>query len=397
MGVGQSNSVSNLYPGTYTLDFLNEVATPAEILAGNSAAILTNSPAGAILRGQKPQQRAACSAASATDNVLRSVRPRPPQGAAAAGRGRGVRREVPAAEAEAALGTLYGDTPAAELLANLDEPPAFYQNPNGGQFGGTDTSAILNASDTPPFLDNAGNIFGGPCSQIVNKRINQLNGFNYAVNVDLYSDPTVAGNPNKPYIPNNFKFQYGPALMHPWGRRCMNQSQFTATGTIPYTSNPNTGNATMFPSPYPVVSTGYYPQTQGLALYVNGAVGRTIYLVRRPQPYVFHLPNQFRKDGKDPLTGYTTPQGADINEKYIVNQGGVYFTTDPAGGGAWNDINYVNGLPVPVPVFAQAYVSAGGFVSVIVDDTWPDALFYQSTLGPFMGGLVIVTGSYRRG
>ena len=118
-------------------------------------------------------------------------------------------------------------------------------------------------------------------------------------------------------------------------------------------------------------------ETQNLALNVNGDVGRTIYIVRGMTYLV-----QFLSPLNTP--GITLVQPDQFSLKNLF----VYFTTDVIGGNASNSINdgyepeKFPGLPI---------VGVGDSAILIVNDRLPSVgLNYQCSMGPFMGGEIVV-------
>lgn len=222
----------------------------------------------------------------------------------------------------------------------------------GRILGGRLINAALTDVDVPVGVDEDGNIFGSAALTLSQKRIDQLNGFGQnVVNSFLYSDGP--GSAKLPFQRDVFLFDLGPAQSHPWADRI-----FQTVADVNCESN-------------------------GLGLYVNGMVGRTLYLVRRPQPYYII----FRNPRCSPLLRGMECCYEDLDP---CGDHGVYFTTDPVGGG---ECNFINGGVAPnvFPMSAVVRANTNSY-SFHVNNSWPDVLFYQSTQAPFRGGLVLVFG-----
>ena len=396
---GISNAYSNLIPDTYNLSFLDDIATPLERIGGHNTAVLVDTSAPGVLRG------------SPTDEILRSVpnkrgvgspapaaAPRAPAPAQAGARAApapakkdiiSVNSSTPLQDA-GLLAAEQAYTPASVAYNSLNSLPLLAEN-QPGLFSGQVVNQLLQPHGVENRIDSMGNIYGGPAASLVSKRIRQLQGFGFTVNNQMYTPNQYApGTPNRPFVDSNFQVRFAVGKNQIWGNRLFQFSSTGASNDIVRPAYPGQ----YISSPYPYAPTGTYPGSQGLCLDINGMQGRVLILERRCAPYYFHMA---RVDACD-FQNVLTPQGDPINVKYLQNQGGMYFTTDPVGGGPWNAINYVNGQPSPPPVFPGAAVlTPGNVIEVRVDNNWPDVLFYQSTAGPFMGGIVQVIGNYTSG
>ena len=376
-GVGNDNNTSNRIPATYSLDFLEQLATPLQLLAqgGNDASAATDLAAFAALR----------SVPNTTKDMLNSVKQ--PTTAATKPKPRDPRkRDLGAGTTQTGdlgdLGETLGDTPASGRLNSLSNLPIFSE-PSPGIFSGRGVNALLQPKDIQTEVSDQGRIFGGPFTQEVPKRISQLNGFGFSVNQALYGvNPRAPGTPLRPIIDGNFYLKYGTSQ----GATNVGRiNEFSGTATTPY---PGLVGYNYLNQVWPNIPSGTaYYQTQNLALYVNNMPGRIVYLTRRKEPYYFHLPTLFESG---------VPPNPTINVPNLLLTAGVYFTTDPVGGGPWNDINIINGQAAPPPILPNApyILYPGGTIQIVCDNTWPDVSYYQSTSGPFMGGTVLVVGSY---
>ena len=383
-GVGNGNGTSNHIPGRYNLNFLDDIATPLQLVAQN---LLTPNTAQPVINAQQTveaTQTDVLKGGSQTADVLRSLGGKAPKPKVFdprkrdLGDGTTVQGDIPI------LAAVNEDTPAALKLNKLSNLPLFTE-PSPGIFSGKVINSLLQPQDVSIETDTQKNIFGGPFTQAIPKRISQLNGFGYGVNTNMYnSNPRAVGTPLRPIIENNFYVRYGTANGSPNVGR-INQESGTATQGYPGLIGYNNLNGV-----WPSVSTGPWQQTQGLSLYINNMPGRILYLTRRKEPYYFHLPYT----SEYAALGSNLPPK--VNLDALDNLGGMYFTRDPAGGGPWNDINIINGQAAPPPILPNApyILYPGGTIQIVVDNNWPDVCYYQSTSGPFMGGTVLVVGSY---
>lgn len=381
-GVGNDNTTSNLIPGRYFLGFLDDIGTPTQLVAQNAAA--SNQP---ILDVQDTvqvvQSETLRGRSSPTADVLKSVKPGKPKVFDPRKKRSGEDGTTPEDEADV-LGNVQENTPASAKINKLTNLPPIAE-PSPGIFSGRLINTLVQPQDIPIEVDTQKNIFGGPFTQLIPKRLSQLNGFGYSVNTNMYtSNPRAVGTPLRPIIENNFYVRYGTAQGSPNVGR-INQYAATASTGYPGLIGYNALNGV-----WPLVSTGPWPQTQGLSLYVNNMPGRVIYLTRRKEPYYFHLP--FTSEYAN--LGANLPPN--VNTNILDTLGGMYFTIDPSGGGPWNDINIINGQANPPPILPNApyILYPGGTIQIVVDNKWPDVCYYQSTSGPFMGGTVITVGSF---
>ena len=414
-GAGSSNNYSNLSPGTYSVEFTTASLNPVKNV--QQALIRQN------LTGQNPvqgqllaqQEADAISAqlssfsgggitgvAGSTDNPNQYL-----PGTADVIRGMGPPRDL----TSFVLGTLnnkrngrdLGGRPqqrtrqvqdpqivsnvlsqgeAAYLYQDANQPKPI-ASPTPGIVTGGEVNALLTTQNVPVQLGLDGKYYGGGFTQIYQERIDTLNGFGYVVNASMYGrDPNAVGTPKRPIIIDNFYVSFGTSQGSPNVGR-INQYAGTATQAYPGITNINNSIAPVWQN---VPSGVKYTQTQGLSMYMNVMAGRTIYLVRRKAPYYFHMPVAQEYAGQLPTT---------VNIANLDLLGGLYFTTDPQGGGPWNDLNIINGQAYPPPILPNApyILYPGRTIQIVVDNTWPDLCFYQSTLGPFMGGMVVAVGS----
>lgn len=384
-GVGNGNGTSNHIPGRYNLNFLDDIGTPLQLVAqvlGNpnqpvvqpiiSAEIATTVAQTDVLR-------------NATADVLRDVKKPKVFDPRKRATGDTVLSDgTTIAQNTSVISAVQENTQATSRINNITNLPLFAE-PTPGIYSGRLINALTQPQDVAIEVDTQKNIFGGPFTQAIPKRISQLNGFGYGVNTNMYnSNPRAVGTPLRPIIENNFYVRYGTANGSPNVGR-INQESGTGTEVYPGLVGYNSLNQV-----WPSVSTGTYPQTQGLSLYINNMPGRILYLTRRKEPYYFHLP--FTSEYA--ALGANLPPGINLNA--LDTLGGMYFTRDPAGGGPWNDINIINGQAAPPPILPNApyILYPGGTIQIVVDNNWPDVCYYQSTSGPFMGGVVLVVGSY---
>jgi hypothetical protein len=379
-GIGNDNNTSNRIPLRYNLNFLDDIGTPLQLVAqalGNpNQPVISAQTATTVVQTDVLR--------NATADVLRDVKkpktfdPR--------------KREIPTtlpdgttvAENSEILSAVQENTQATSRINNITNLP-FFSEPSPGIYSGRLVNALTQPQDVGIEVDTQKNIFGGPFTQAIPKRLSQLNGFGYGVNTNIYNaNPRAVGTPLRPIIENNFYVRYGTANGSPNVGR-INQESGTASTGYPGLIGYNNLNG-VWPQP----STGPWPQTQGLSLYINNMPGRILYLTRRKEPYYFHLP--FTSEYA--ALGSNLPPNVNLNA--LDTLGGMYFTRDPAGGGPWNDINIINGQASPPPILPNApyILYPGGTIQIVVDNTWPDVCYYQSTSGPFMGGTVLVVGSY---
>jgi len=369
LGSGFDNSLTNLVPQTYNLEAwfppTPGLLTPQQAIALNGAP-----PSAQVIGNESGGSAAVRSSANPTASLLRSVK-----------KGRGLGDGLTPEQTQAVIDATQGNNPEAQTLAAAQSLPNLTE-PQQGIYGGNSVNNALNPIPVEINVDTAGSIFGGGCSALVNQRISQINGFGYAVQPGLYvQTPRAPGTPLRPIIDDNFYIRYGRGEGSLFTARVYQQS---GTGPV-YGGLPvqNYNNGV-----WPFIPSGAaYPQTQNLCLYLNNMPARTLYLVRRKQPYYFHLPLSANYAAEN--------LPANIDLQALDKLGGFYFTRDPVGGGPWNAENQFNGQANPPPILPQApqILYPGGTMQVIVDNTWPDVLFYQSTSGPFMGGFVVVIGS----
>lgn len=385
-GSGNDNSRSNLVPQRYNLGFLDDIGTPLQLVAQAIAnpnqpiaqPIITNQLATTITQTDVLR--------NVTADVLKDVKK--PKARTFDPRKRDVPTTLPDGttipENVEVIAPIQENTQATSKINNLTNLPLFAET-SPGVYAGRLVNTLTQPQDVSIEVDTQKNIFGGPFTQLVPKRLSQLNGFGYSVNPNMYtSNPRAVGTPLRPIIENNFYVRYGTAQGSSNVGRI---NEFANTGTVLY---PGLVGYNALNGVWPSVGTGPWPQTQGLSVYINNMPGRTVYLTRRKEPYYFHLP----------FTSEYASQGANLPPNIDLNAldtlGGLYFTTDPVGGGPWNDINFINGQPSPPPILPNApyILYPGGTIQVVVDNNWPDICYYQSTSGPFMGGAVIVVGSF---
>lgn len=369
-GIGYDNNSSNLIPQTYNLAFLDQIATPLQAVAQGGA----DNTGGGVLASLLALERSG-PATDPTNTILKDAVPKPKDPR---------KREVPTVTGDGAIlgNILGGSSPAAQKINKLTELPILAE-PSPGIFSGKVVNTLLNPQDVPLEVNAEGRIFGGPFTQQIPKRISQLNGFGYTVNPNIYAaNPRAVGTPLRPIIENNFYVRYGTS------QGAMNVGRINVNSGTSSTGYLGLVGYNFLNQVWKNVPSGtIVPQTQNLSLYVNNMPGRILYLTRRKEPYYFHLP--FAADYAGQLPAGTNAQALDT-------YGGLYFTTDPVGGGPWNDVNIINGQASPPPILPNApyILYPGGTIQIVVDNTWPDICYYQSTSGPFMGGVVIAVGSY---
>lgn len=223
----------------------------------------------------------------------------------------------------------------------------------GRILGGRLVNSVLGDIEVPIGIDESGHFYGSVATSLSQRRMDELNGFGRGV-INSYFYTGGPGGANNPFQKDVFLIDLGDAASHPWADR-------------------------IFQGPADVAC-----ETKELCLYINGMAGRTLYLVRRPEPYYF----VFRPPRANPMLQdffCCNPDAFDPCERH-----GFYFTNDPVGGGVRNYIN--DGIaPLVFPMTSVIMENANMF-AVKVDNNWPDMLFYQSTRGPFMGGKVMVLG-----
>lgn len=244
---------------------------------------------------------------------------------------------------------------AASESEFVDRQALLQRDPGGtGRIiGGRLINAALDDIDVPVGIDERGHYYGSVSLSLSQRRADELNGFGRGVvNSFFYGDGP--GSARNPFQKDVFLVDLGDASSHPWADR-------------------------IFQGPADVGC-----ETKELGLYVNGMVSRTLYLVRRPEPYYF----VFRPPRENPnLRNFLccNPDAFDPCERH-----GFYFTNDPVGGGRCNYIN--DGVSPLVFPMSSMVMENGNAFAVKIDNNWPDMLFYQSTRGPFMGGKVLIFG-----
>lgn len=381
----QFGTYSNEVPQTYNLTFLDGIGTPLQNLAALSNCQPPVSTADAVNAVQTDALKRDATSRTATDDILTSLSKKVSNAGAAKKREFGA--GVTPAEASEVLSAGLDETPYKQQYNKINNLPLFTES-YPGTFIGQAVNSKLNPTEVPIRASTNGNIFGGAASALIGERISQINGFNYSVNNGVYSpDPRQPGGVLRPLIDGNFYVTFGPGNPSTNVGRI---TEYSKTGTIPFPGFTNN----VLNSPWSVLPAvgSLNPQTQGLALRMNNLPGRIIYLTRRLEPYYFHFcPPSSNSSQSDLGGGVSSPK---YDTTFITTYGGLYFTTDPVGGGPWNDINIINGQACPPPVYPGTEIAyVGSVIQICVDNTWPDVLFYQCTLGPFMGGLVIVMGS----
>ncbi len=265
------------------------------------------------------------------------------------------------------LSRQQGDNECNRKVRRMRQLPRLVES-EPGLFSGEYVNEILLPQQQRISIDTFGNIFGQPTSAIIEQRLDRLNGFGEAVGINNYGNPCEPGSFNRPFVKDNFLMGFGVGNQSIWGNRIV---QF-ATPPNGYTGP--TG-------PFGVIDL----ETQGLGITFNAqAPGSIMYLQRRKRPYYFHFPLQNNCSN--------LPCG--VSACTLDRYGGAYFTTDPIGGSYYNYINQIGQTsPIIPPVFPGTQVMTPGCTTwVCVDQTWPDTLFLQCTLGPFMGCTVIVVG-----
>lgn len=186
-----------------------------------------------------------------------------------------------------------------------------------------------------------------------------LNGFGGAPNPDTY----VCGAPGSlgmPFQTNNFFLKYTFAYGgHPWLNR-ITQKQFNY-------------------------------DTKNICIAINNVCGRNIYL-RRGESYLFTS----AAIECTPCLGHVIQNIDNVTTISLA----AFITTDIIGGGRLNAINQtvlenpiINNGFEPERLFATPEIYPGAVTRIAVGTQFPDVCFYQSRLGPFMGGIVIVFGA----
>lgn len=243
------------------------------------------------------------------------------------------------------LAATTGNTRASRVQHAMRQLPNFRET-QPGVYAGKDINRSLLPDEVPLRVDYQGFIFGVPYSAIVQQRIDQLNGFDLTVNNYSYDTglSNSYGSFRKPFVKDNFLIDMGDGRTQVWSNRIINDTA----------------------------------ETQGLCLWVNGMPGRTIYLVRRPQPYYFH----FRLQKLNP--NFPLP-----NPSSITNMG-AYFSTDLLGGNASSSVNF----GTHPPIFPGTNIIwEGNGCWLRIDNSWPDTLFLQSEAAPYGGCKLVIVGA----
>jgi hypothetical protein len=252
--------------------------------------------------------------------------------------------EVGAAETLDFLAERLGDFPWRIEQHQINGIGDLREGPNG-VFRGRAINRLLLPQDVPLQVDSVGGIYGGPSSALVQRRINQLNGFELVNSAYIYTPQGGPGTIDKPFLQDNFLIDLGSGQQSLWANRILADTS----------------------------------ETQGYGLWINGMPSRTIYLQRRTEPYYF----TYRLPSQNPL--FVPPSTGTLSPTQ-----GFYFSSDPVGGNASNTIN--GGVqPLIFPSTANI-LYPGNMQYLRVDDAFPDILFYQSLAGPFQGGKVIILG-----
>lgn len=127
----------------------------------------------------------------------------------------------------------------------------------------------------------------------------------------------------------------------------------------------------------------YKSYTNGLGLSMNGLGGRTIYLVRGSLVVFSFAP-------PCDTAGLTLSSCNQFDPRSVR----LYFTTNPMGG----PIEETSTNSTPAQVFEGTRTcSIGSELMFFVKRNLPPVLYYQCTMGPFMGGLVVVLDRYLNG
>jgi len=234
------------------------------------------------------------------------------------------------------------------------------RNPGGAGriIGGRLVNSVLGNIDVPVGVSEEGMVFGPPALTISQNRADVLNGFGPETVTGYIYNQRGPGSVGRPFERDVFLVDLANSRTHPWADRIRQTA----------------GNISC--------------ETRNMCLAINGMAGRTLYLVRRPQPYYFI----FRPASQNP--NLTRKQCEEIDE---CDEVGFYITTDPVGGDCnsfLNGVDETRGIAPQVFPLTRTVFDNNSVYSLIVDDNWPDVLFYQSTLGPFMGGLIVVLGKY---
>lgn len=281
-------------------------------------------------------------------------------------------------------------------------PPLFETSP--GVFAGQAINTILQPTDLSIGVNAYGDIFGGPVSSVILRRIDELNGFGLSINNNNYQTGGLNqgagqgavpfGAYGKPFLKDNFFVSYAPGNSQVTSARIF---QFQKLPLYSYTGSPNPMLGPAFKIAYTGPNDNVYVTensldkgTQGLSLAINAQTDRTIYLLRRQQPYYFTM----GLSAQNPNINY---QGSVYDYQALDLYGGFYFTNDPVGGSEYNFINQIgpvdNFVPIqPRPANQSVILRPGGSITTFIDNTWFDHLYYQSLSGPFQGGKVWIIG-----
>jgi len=200
--------------------------------------------------------------------------------------------------------------------------------------------------------------FGVDQNFIYGNKTALMNGFGGVPNSDtyIYGAP---GSLTMPFQPNNFYCKYNFAFGgHPWLNR-ITQRQFNY-------------------------------DTKNLCISINNVAGRNLYL-RRGQSYLF----TFAGIECSPCLGSLVKNLDNLSTIMLS----MYFTTDPIGGSEVNSINQtilenaiVNRGINPPRILNTAEMYPGSCNRVAIGTQFPNVLFYQSSLGPFLGGFIVCFG-----
>ena len=222
----------------------------------------------------------------------------------------------------------------------------------GRQVQGLFLNRVVGNVQVPVSVNEFDQFFGSVSTGLSSRRMDTLNGFGFGVPNDFsYAPEGRPGSARRGFIRDFFYITIGDGENSPWARRIFQRRRIRR-------------------------------ETQGLALYVNGMVGRTLFLLRRPEPYYFI----FAPPRSNPETYPYDPCCFDVCSN------GFYFTTDQIGGNASNSIN--DGEQPPVFPLSRMIKPNNNVYSVVVNNEWPDHLYYQSLHAPFGGGDVLVFGKY---
>jgi hypothetical protein len=233
------------------------------------------------------------------------------------------------------------------------------REPGGGQrlLSGEIVNSVVGDVNVPVSVGENGEFFGDGALLLSTERFAQLNGFGPDTVTSYIYNPSGPGSRGDPFVEDYFLIDLGPARQHQWRDR-------------------------IYQSAVNVVE-----ETQKMCIWINGMQGRTIRLTRREAPYYF----TFRNQKFNPLF-----PGDKCD--FDADDAGFYFTQDNIGGGEFNIINGFNpstmtpgAKPRNFPGTCTLYADSVTY-EVRVDNSWPSYLFYQCTLGPMMGGLILVFG-----